>query len=219
MDTMIQLYYFRSRGRAEVIRIMLNYLQLDYQDIFIDTNTAMEALRTQRLSPFKQIPILYIDDQYLVQTPAILRYLARQYHLYGNNNAEKYRCDMLTAAAFDWQTSFFKAIFNTSATANYAATLLNKHLTIFEAILKSHNKIYFVNQQPTFADLLIFEILLNQDDMFSGILQTYPKLQAFTETLNNIPPLHAYLSSKKRMPLPAKGSAYHQTIAQILGRK
>ena len=103
MNDNIQLYYFRGRGRAETIRILLNYLELSYEDVFIDTHEAMETLQVQQLSPFKQIPILHIDNHYLVQTPAIFRYLARKYNLYGNNDFEKYRCDMLIAAALDWQ--------------------------------------------------------------------------------------------------------------------
>jgi glutathione S-transferase len=37
---------------------------------------------------FGQVPLLEIDGLNLVQTGAIVRYLARKYNLYGNNDKE-----------------------------------------------------------------------------------------------------------------------------------
>jgi len=218
MDSTIQLYYFRGRGRAEPIRIILNYLQLPYENIFIDTYEAMKTLHDRKLSPSKQIPILHIDDQYLVQTPAIFRYLARKHNLYGNNDIEKYHCDMLTAAALDWQANYFKAVFNSTFAIDYKNSVLAKHLAIFETLLENGRSIYFVNNKPTFADLFIFELLLNQMDMFNDTLQPYPKLTEFYAALNAIPQLKKYLNSEERLPFPSAENGYVQTVHRVLGR-
>jgi len=212
----IQLYYFRGRGRAEPIRILLHYLQLSYRDIFIETHEAMQALQQQGLSPFKQLPILFMDDQYLVETPAILRYLARKYHLYGHADAEKYRCDMLAAASFDWQANYFKAIFNAEFAIDYRSILVKKYLNPLEKLLLTHRQPYFINQAPTFVDLLIFELILNHLDMLDHCLDKHPRLTIFSKTLSAMPALKAYLNSKDRMPFPT--STYTQTVHRILGR-
>ena len=214
----IELYYFRGRGRAESIRIILNYLNLSYQDIFIDTHEAMTTLRTNQFSPFGQVPILHVDALYLVQTPAIFRYLARKFDLYGKNDRERYRCDVLTAAALDWQTNYFKAIFNTTYAEEYNNTIAAKHLTIFTQLLQQSTTSYFVSTAPTFADLLIFELLLNHLDMDVNLLDAYPQLIAFTEKLKMVPQLEAYLKSQRRQPFPSIRTQYVQTVHRVLGR-
>lgn len=50
---------------------------------------------TERQLPFGQLPLLQIDGIEIVQTQAIIRYLARRAKLTGETPAEEMKCEVL----------------------------------------------------------------------------------------------------------------------------
>ena len=70
---MALLTYFKGRGRAELIRLMLEVTGTPYRERTI-TKALLEELRAKGDLYFEQLPLLEIDGLKLVQSAAIVRY-------------------------------------------------------------------------------------------------------------------------------------------------
>lgn len=96
------LTYFNIRGRAEPIRLVLEELQIPYNDNQIQMD---EWYQIKPKFPFEQLPVyeekLPSGKRTIPQTHAILRYLARKYNLYGKSEDEMIRCDVLEELGVD----------------------------------------------------------------------------------------------------------------------
>ena len=112
----ITLRYFDIRGLAEPIRLTLAALGLEYEELkyercpansfgeaecrpgVTDWNTAKQEGIASGLLPFGQVPSLTYTDQQsgktfeMVQSQAILRFLARKHNFYGTSEEEEILC-------------------------------------------------------------------------------------------------------------------------------
>jgi glutathione S-transferase len=73
---MTKLYYFDIRNLGEMIRMILEYAQVPYEDIRIAQEDWPEF--KERMG-FKHLPVLEEDGKYLTESTAIARYLGRKY--------------------------------------------------------------------------------------------------------------------------------------------
>lgn len=90
----IVFHYFQGKGLGEQVRLMLWEAGVEYEERYVDTREKLEALRKNDLL-FQQLPLLEIDGLKLVQSSAIVRYIARKYNLYGKSVVDQVHCDML----------------------------------------------------------------------------------------------------------------------------
>ena len=78
----LTLLYFDIAGKAEAIRLALAYAHLEFENKFIKDYDEFLALKKDKL-PFGQLPALHVKDNdsgtesYIVQTPAILRFIGK----------------------------------------------------------------------------------------------------------------------------------------------
>lgn len=87
------LYYFNSRGRAEICRILFAAANVHYNDRRIDY-TEWTNFRSKISGSV--LPVLEIDGKTQIpQTMAIARYLAREFGFHGKNNLEMARIDFI----------------------------------------------------------------------------------------------------------------------------
>ena len=89
----IKLVYFNTRGRAESIRYLLAYAGVDYEDVRLSREEWNSEVKPN--IPFGQLPALYFNDTLITQSMAILRFLAREFNLAGQDNIEMGKADML----------------------------------------------------------------------------------------------------------------------------
>ena len=68
---------------------------MQYEERYVDTREKLEALRANNDLIFQQLPLMEIDGLKLVQSGAIVRYIARKHNLYGKSAADHVHCDML----------------------------------------------------------------------------------------------------------------------------
>jgi len=71
----LKLTYFDSPGRAEPIRVALRISGLPFEDVRLKFPAFAEA-KAAGVLPLGQVPVLEVDGARLVQTAAILRYVA-----------------------------------------------------------------------------------------------------------------------------------------------
>jgi glutathione S-transferase len=94
------LYYFGGRGMADQIRWMLAATDVSFTQKTIFLREHLQRLSQAQL-PFGQLPLLQIDGIELVQSQAIIRYLATRSGLHGKNREEIAKCDMIAEAVKD----------------------------------------------------------------------------------------------------------------------
>jgi len=86
------LVYFNGRGRAEVARLLFAQAAVRYED------KRLEGDEWPKLKPTTKtgsLPYLKIDGYELPQSMAIARFLAREFSMYGVNNLEMAKVDVI----------------------------------------------------------------------------------------------------------------------------
>jgi len=147
MSTKPKLIYFSSRGRAELIRILLAEVGVDYEDIKVggyNPSSQPEGfikIKEQGLLDFGALPLWQEENLNLVQSQTILRYLSRKYGLYGANNLEAAQIDCLFDGIQDYMTVHMKLRFADSVAKpalkkQWIEVDIPKWFTLFENYLK-----------------------------------------------------------------------------------
>jgi len=96
----IKVTYFDGRGRAEVLRFALGGAGVDFENVLIkDRKQMVEVLDSGKLK-YGQMPLLETQTgMCLVQGGAQLRWIAREFGLYGEGNEEAAKIDMIVEGA------------------------------------------------------------------------------------------------------------------------
>ena len=210
MANVVRLTYFNGRGLGEQIRFMLAETGTSYEERTI-TTPLLKQLRENDDLFFKQLPLLEIDGLKLVQSGAIMRYMARKHDMYGSNAREAYQCDMIADGLADFRksfTSFDNYRLRKRDEAGYLAqvtTLLPKYLRPLEEMLKASNggekKGFLLGEKIAYTDVSLVEILEHVNENFPGVLgKEYPYLESFRERVLERPGLKAHYSSGRRKP-------------------
>ncbi|XP_045150753.1 glutathione S-transferase A1 isoform X4 [Echinops telfairi] len=96
-----KLHYFDGRGRMESTRWLLAAAGVEFEEKFIETAEDLDKLRNDGSLMFQQVPMVEIDGLKLVQTRAILNYIASKYNLYGKDIKERALIDMYSEGVAD----------------------------------------------------------------------------------------------------------------------
>ena len=216
------LIYFPSRGRAEVIRLVLAEAGVEYEEHHVGKGTPpangrptdLAALKESRVLPYGAVPVWEEPGGLrLAQSAAIANHLARRHGLRGANPLEAARCDELLGAVDDVRGEVRKlascaADQRTAVRAELLGATLPRWLGDLERLLKPRLDAtgFAVGGALTVADLALWYLLeLIQDNGLGAALDHCPALKAFVTRLAARPKLAAYLASPRRpklTPLP-----------------
>ncbi|CAG2239568.1 B3GALT1 [Mytilus edulis] len=106
-------------GRAELARIMLSAADKEFED---DRFEKEEWPERKPNTPCGQVPVLTHGDKQIPQSMAIARYLARDLDLYGKNNVENTKCDVVIECINDVITETVKLFFEQDETKKIRST-------------------------------------------------------------------------------------------------
>ena len=227
MATLVRLTYFKGRGLAEQIRFMLAETGTQYEERTI-TTALLKQLRDDGELFFQQLPLLEVDGLKLVQSAAIMRYLARKHDMYGATSLEAYQCDMIADGLADFRksfTSFDNYRLRKKDEAGYVAQvnlLLPRYLKPLEEMLRTNNggekKGYLLGDKIAYTDISLVEVLEHVNELFPAVLEKeYPFLCSFRERVLERPGLKVHYSAGKRnLPI---NDEYIAHVNEVFQRK
>jgi glutathione S-transferase len=194
------LTYFDVRGRAEVIRLILEETETPYRERRVKVE---EWPALKPTLPFGQMPTYTEGDIFIVQSHAIYRYLARKHNLCGADERERIRCDIVEEAFVDAQSAvggFYWHPEFAKKRDEFEAGALPDFLAKLQRLLEQNGdgNGYWVGDKLTLADFVAWHALDYVRPFSQRTLDRFGKLNAFKQRFETRPRIAAYLRSDRR---------------------
>jgi len=202
------LGYWKIRGLAQPIRLMLGYADVEYEEKMYEQGDGPEFSRDAWLKEkftlgldFPNLPYYIDGDVKLSQSSAILRHIARKHDLMGKNDQEKDRCDQAAEQICDFRREFARLNYGVYFGTNFKekgplyAQNIAKSLEPFDAFLGDNE--WLAGANITWADFIMWE-MLDQHLLFKpGCLDQLPKLGAYYQRFKDEPKMKKFMESPK----------------------
>lgn len=211
------LTYWNGRGLCEQVRFMLAACDVDYDEAVpgvddishLSDSHHFEQLKAQGNLAFDQVPLLCIDGLHLVQSGAIVRYLAKKHGLVGTSLAHEAMCDVVHQGIRDWHAACGIAFeFNFGHYAPSAEELAkfrqanSKYLPLLERIAVKSDSGFIMEGYGvaglTYCDVALAEVLDQNLMREPALLENYPGLAKVHANLRDQVWLKNFLASNKR---------------------
>uniref|UniRef100_A0A3Q4HH15 glutathione transferase n=1 Tax=Neolamprologus brichardi TaxID=32507 RepID=A0A3Q4HH15_NEOBR len=95
------VYYFNGRGKMESIRWLLTVAEVEFDEVLLTTREQFEKLLDDGALMFQQVPLVEMDGMKLIQTKAILNYIAEKYNLHAKDPKERVMINMYSEGLTD----------------------------------------------------------------------------------------------------------------------
>nr|XP_002714549.2 glutathione S-transferase Yc isoform X1 [Oryctolagus cuniculus] len=207
-----KLHYFDTRGRMESIRWLLAAAGVEFEEKFIKTKEDLQRMRNDPSFIYQQVPMVEIDGMKLVQTRAILNYIADKHNLYGKDIKERALIDMYTEGMADLNELVAYYPFLPSGEQEASLTQIkekakNRYFPAFEKVLKSHGQDYLVGNKLSKADILLVELIYNVEELDPSAITSFPLLKALKNRISSLPTVKKFLQpGSPRKPYTDKKS-------------
>ncbi|XP_008115855.1 glutathione S-transferase A1 [Anolis carolinensis] len=208
-----KLHYFYGRGRMETVRWLLSAVGVEFEEQFIQSKADLEKLKKDGLLLFQQVPMVEIDGMKLVQSRAILNYIAAKYNLYGKDIKQRALIDVYSEGAWDLGEMIMQLpwkYIDPEEREKETIVILEKatgrYFPVFEKVLKDHGQDFLVGNQLSRADIQLLETILATEELKEGVLSKFPLLKAFKTKISNISNIKKFLQpgSPRKPPLDEK---------------
>ena len=207
------LGYWDIRCLAEPIRLMLHYLDIDFEDKRYPTGDPpvydRSEWRKDKLClgfDFPNLPYWIDGCTKVTESWAIMKYIARKSCiLYPQNDADHLKCDMLEGVLEAFRYRFIDMCYarNSQEFEDLKTKFLAKldsDLTNFEAFMK--NSKWLTSNNILYVDFVLCETL-DQISMFMPeFLTNHIVMQKYLENFNHFQEISKYRSSNLFHPLP-----------------
>ena len=220
------LYYFRGRGKADQIRWLLAAAGISFCQRDIDTEGKFQFL--QKELPFGKVPMLQIDGMEIVESQAILRYVAKRADLMGESDAEAVLCDQVAEAVRDALNVLLTAPFERMKMADASGDesaqhhiekmqgVFAKFAVRLEKVLEHNGGEFIVGSRLTYADVLVAHcITWYVEECGPDVMEPYPKLISLQNKVVQLPEVMRFIRSTLFQPLG--DVAYANEVLNILG--
>ncbi|KAM7229280.1 hypothetical protein CapIbe_019396 [Capra ibex] len=217
-----KLHYFNGRGRMECIRWLLAAAGVEFEEKFIEQPEDLDKLKNDGSLMFQQVPMVEIDGIKLVQTRAILNYVATKYNLYGKDMKERALIDMYSEGVADLGEMILLLPLcppdqKDAKIAQIKQSITNRYLPAFEKVLKSHGQDYLVGNKLSKADIHLVELLYYVEELDPSLLANFPLLKGLKARVSNLPAVKKFLQpgSQRKPPMDEKNLEEAKRIFRI----
>lgn len=197
-----KLTYFDSKALGEVIRFILSYGGVDFQDIRIDRSTSWTDIKPRM--PYGQLPILEIDGKVYHQTLPICRYLAKQFDIGGKTDLDALEIDAIANSIYDFRKTLAPYYWdkNPVTKAEKREAILNVtipfYMKRFDDLVRKNGG-YFHGGELSYADLF-FAAVCDHMNGFMGfeVIEDYPNLRQTTNKVLALPRIAAWIAKRPK---------------------
>ncbi|XP_059928622.1 glutathione S-transferase, alpha tandem duplicate 1 [Gadus macrocephalus] len=221
MSGKVVLHYFDGRGKMESIRWLLTVAEVEFDEVHLTRRDQYEKLLADGVLMYEQVPMVEIDGMHLVQTKAILKYIAEKYNLNGKDMKERAMVNMYSEGLIDLMEMIMILPFTPPAdlktkleTIETKAT--GRYLPVFEKAVSG--SIFLVGGQLSCADVQLMECSLMLEEKFPGILAQFPNIKSFQGRMSEKPAIKRFLqpgSKRKHQP----DDTYVKTVLEVFNLK
>ncbi|XP_019393063.1 PREDICTED: glutathione S-transferase 3-like [Crocodylus porosus] len=215
-----KLHYFNGRGKMESVRWLLAAAGVEFEEELLETREQYEKLLQDGALMFQQVPMVEIDGMKLVQTRAILNYIAATHNLYGRDLKERALIDMYVEGTTDLMQLIMMFPFLSDEDKEKQCALIvqkatNRYFPAYEKVLRDHGQEYLVGNQFSWADVHLFEAILMVEEKKYDVLSEFPQLQMLKARISNMPRIKKFLEpGSQRKPIP--DDKYVETVRRVL---
>ncbi|CAJ1067549.1 glutathione S-transferase-like [Xyrichtys novacula] len=200
----VTLYYFNTRGRMESIRWLLTVAEVDFDEVYLTKREQYLELVKDGSLMFQQVPMVEIDGMKLIQTKAILNYIAEKYNLHGKDIKDRVMINMYSEGLMDLMEMIITLLFAQDTKAklkDIETKAKERYLPVFEKALTQ--TVHLVGGKLSMADVLLTECTLMLEEQFPGILADFRNIKSFQGRMMLIPAIDRFLkpgSKRKQQP-------------------
>ncbi|XP_012695899.2 glutathione S-transferase 3-like [Clupea harengus] len=218
MSEKVVLYYFNGRGVMESIRWLLAAAGVQFEEVLLTKREQFEKLLNDGALMFQQLPLVEIDGMQLVQSKAIMNYIAGKYNLNGSGLKERAMIEMYSEGLRDLMEMIMILPFKKTDEKETQLGVTqekakSRYFPVYEKALSGSQ--YLVGSQLSRADVHLMEATLMLEEKFPTILSTFPSLKAFQDRMRSLPTINKFLQpGSQRKPQP--DDAYLKNVTEVL---
>lgn len=188
-----KFYDLQDSRRKDIIRLMFSYAGVSYrQKLF--KQKEWEKIKGQM--SLEQLPILRVNKQMKIfYLPAIISYLAREFHLFGVDQYDHAIVDMIVETIRPLQEEIFAG----EISSQDQQQLLIEHSTIYLNQLEKFYEIFnrqgpfYLGAKISLADLIVYDIINQLIHFDRKLLDNYSHLRDARRHLQKHPNISRYL--------------------------
>tara|TARA_S200000501_G_scaffold320090_1_gene314743 strand:- start:12 stop:665 length:654 start_codon:yes stop_codon:yes gene_type:complete len=193
------------RALAEAPRLLLNYTDLQYDDIMSWNYYGKEWSEVKSKVPFRQLPMLVVDQKYeICQSIAILTFIEK---LAGIDISDP----ILNAKANAVMQSAQELFMPLNPTVNFAVDdrfkkkredmmpFLTSRFEDLERALKDNDEKFYVDDKPHACDFAVYHHLDLSKLLDSELIKKFSRLEKFIEDIESIESVKSYLNSRPKL--------------------
>ncbi|OWF38469.1 S-crystallin SL11-like [Mizuhopecten yessoensis] len=166
-----RVIYFDARGRAEPIRLSLAAAGQVFEDKRVQSEE-WEKMKSEM--PQGAVPILSVDGHMIAQSTAILRYIAREYDMYGEGTKNMTMVDTIISTYEDFFTEMIKPYMEQDEDKKkelrkaFGEKVVPKFVKIMSKTLSDNkeNSGWLVGSKLTVADIVVFCMFADAESLF-----------------------------------------------------
>ena len=205
MQHKLELVYFKMRALAEAPRLLLHYLELEYNYIMSWDFYDKEWSEVKSKVPFRQLPMLVVDQKHeICQSIAILTFIEK---IAGIEIPDP----ILNAKANAVMQSAQELFMPLNPTINFAVAesfkkkkedmmlFLNTRFEDLERALRDNDAMFYINDKPHACDFAVYHHLDLSKLLDPGLIKKFPRLEKFIEDIESIETVKSYLNSRAEL--------------------
>ncbi|XP_062375302.1 glutathione S-transferase, alpha tandem duplicate 1 [Sardina pilchardus] len=217
MSEKIVLYYFNGRGKMESIRWLLAAAGVQFEEVLFTKREQYVKLLNDQALMFEQVPLVEMDGLQLIQSKAIMNYIAGKYNLSGKDLKDRAMIDMYTEGLLDLMEMImimpFKKDDKQAQIGVIQGKATSRYFPVYEKALNGSQ--YLVGNQLSRADVHLMEATLMLEEICPTILSTFPNLKAFQGKMKSLPTISKFLQpGSQRKPQP--DDVYIKSVMEVL---
>ncbi|XP_057304055.1 glutathione S-transferase-like [Hydractinia symbiolongicarpus] len=201
------LTYFPIGGRAECARLMFRVAGVEFEDVQHHSTHWQTIKNDVTQFPLAQMPKLEVDGHTIIQTGAIVRYLAHEFGFYGACNKERSTVDQVCETMNEHLENLVKIMFNKETSDEekqkgydeyFESDQTKRYFNYLTKLLKTANdgKNFFLGEKISLADFYFFSYhdMIKKD--CPSYLKPYPELKALVDRVGSIEAIKKHMETR-----------------------